>query len=139
MSYPLAMGMPLLFILTMVETMLIDGGGQFHQGEMQPPRVLIEYVRRKKIKSIDVMVVSHPDPDHIIGLIEILKHIEVKTIGTVVSLSGTHSMRRLLEEAKRKHTRVYAGADLSPNHYFGNTLVSVLAPKPAKQQSFDAL
>ena len=72
-------------------TMLIDGGGQFHQGEMQPPRVLLEYVRRKKIKSIDVMVVSHPDPDHIIGLIEILNILRSKRFGTVVSLSGTHS------------------------------------------------
>lgn len=54
---------------------LVDGGGSdFYQvGEMK----LIPYLRHRGIRSIDMMINTHPDTDHLKGLEEVLAEIPV--------------------------------------------------------------
>jgi competence protein ComEC len=64
-------------------TALIDGGGfsdnnTFDMGA----RVLAPFLWRKKIRTIDTLVLSHPNSDHLNGLIFIARHFNVKTIWT---------------------------------------------------------
>ena len=64
-------------------TALIDGGGfsdnnTFDMGA----RVLAPLLWRKKIRTIDTLVLSHPNSDHLNGLIFIARHFNVKTIWT---------------------------------------------------------
>jgi competence protein ComEC len=65
------------------KTMLIDGGGfydndSFDVGE----RITAPLLWRKKIKNIDTIMLTHPDSDHLNGLLYIAQHFNVKTIRT---------------------------------------------------------
>jgi competence protein ComEC len=53
---------------------LMDGGGQY-QG-----KTILSYLRYKGVKELDAVLLTHPDADHITGLIELLDWIDVKKI-----------------------------------------------------------
>jgi competence protein ComEC len=60
---------------------LIDGGGFtdnaiFDVGEL----VVAPYLWRNKIRTVDMLILTHPDADHLNGLIYILKHFHVKQV-----------------------------------------------------------
>ena len=77
-------------------TALIDGGGfsdnnTFDMGA----RVLAPFLWRKKIRTIDTLVLSHPNSDHLNGLIFIARHFNVKTIWTNNETRATQGYDRL--------------------------------------------
>ena len=60
------------------KTLLIDGGGfsdnrSFDVGR----RVLTPLLGRKKIRTIDLMILTHPNSDHLNGLLYLLRHFNV--------------------------------------------------------------
>ena len=60
-------------------TILIDGGPvyeDFNAGE----RYVIPYLRQSGINSVDLMILTHPDYDHVGGLPAVIENIDVKTI-----------------------------------------------------------
>jgi competence protein ComEC len=64
-------------------TALIDGGGfsdniSFDMGA----RVLAPFLLRKKILTVDTLILTHPNSDHLNGLIYIAEHFNVKSIWT---------------------------------------------------------
>jgi competence protein ComEC len=64
-------------------TALIDGGGfsdnnAFDMGA----RVIAPFLLRNKIQTIDTLILTHPNSDHLNGLIYISEHFNVKTIWT---------------------------------------------------------
>ena len=77
-------------------TALIDGGGfsdnnTFDMGA----RVLAPFLWRKKIRTIDTLVLSHPNSDHLNGLIFIARHFNVKSIWTNNETRTTQGYKRL--------------------------------------------
>jgi competence protein ComEC len=64
------------------KNMIIDGGGalsgQFDIGE----RVIAPFLRAKRVQTIDYLVLTHPHPDHIGGLIFLLDNFKVKEVWT---------------------------------------------------------
>lgn len=60
------------------KNIIIDGG------EKDCNKVVLPYFRYKGIKSLDAMILSHPDKDHITGLIGILDNMDVKNIYVTV-------------------------------------------------------
>ncbi|MGD9051835.1 MAG: ComEC/Rec2 family competence protein, partial [Desulfobacterales bacterium] len=64
-------------------TAIIDGGGfsdntSFDMGS----RVIAPFLLRKKIRSLDTLILTHPNSDHLNGLIYIAEHFNVKSIWT---------------------------------------------------------
>ncbi|GIO24898.1 ComEC/Rec2 family competence protein [Oceanobacillus sp. J11TS1] len=62
-------------------TILIDGG---------PPRAgdaVVKYLKERRINEIDLLVATHPDIDHIGGLVKVLKKMEV---GRVIDTGKLH-------------------------------------------------
>jgi len=58
------------------KTLLIDGGDKrsfFDSGE----RVIAPYLRKKGIRKLDAVLLTHPHNDHVGGLIYILKHFKI--------------------------------------------------------------
>ncbi|WP_061808952.1 S-layer homology domain-containing protein [Rossellomorea vietnamensis] len=63
-----------LLTLTNGKTILIDGGRQ-SAGEK-----VVSYLKQAGVDSIDLVVATHPDADHIGGLLDVLKDIPVKKV-----------------------------------------------------------
>lgn len=60
--------------------MLIDGGGS-HDGRFDTGRyILAPFLWQEKIDRMDIVVLSHPHPDHLNGLIYILRHFPVREV-----------------------------------------------------------
>ena len=77
-------------------TALIDGGGfsdnnTFDMGA----RVIAPFLWRKKIQTVDTLVLSHPNSDHLNGLIFVARHFNVKTIWTNNETRSTSGYRQL--------------------------------------------
>lgn len=90
------------------KNILIDGGtipkewSTFDAGKY----VVVPYLRRKGIKKLDLVVATHPDIDHIGGLIDVLKHIYVDTFldsGTISTTQTYEDLLKLVEKKKIKY------------------------------------
>jgi competence protein ComEC len=83
---------------------LIDGGGfsdnsAFDMGA----RVVAPFLRRKKIRTIDTLVLSHPNSDHLNGLIYVARYFKVKTVWTNGEANDTLGYNDFKEIIDRKH------------------------------------
>jgi competence protein ComEC len=84
-------------------TALIDGGGfsdnnTFDMGA----RVIAPFLWRKKIQTVDTLVLSHPNSDHLNGLIFVARHFNVKTIWTNNETRSTSGYRQLQDIIAQK-------------------------------------
>ncbi len=80
------------------ECMLIDGGGfpdntRFDIGE----RVVAPFLWRKKIRTLDTLVLSHPDSDHLNGLLYVARHFNIKRVWSNQE-AGENSAYRVFRE-----------------------------------------
>lgn len=64
------------------KAMLIDGGGSYDNSFDLGGMVVAPLLWKKKIKHIDVLVLSHPHPDHLNGLIPVMKHFSIGEVWT---------------------------------------------------------
>lgn len=69
---------------------LIDGGGRPGEdmGEEIGRKVVVPFLRRQGIKALDVVISTHPDADHLGGLLAVVEEIPV-TLVVVPPLEGT--------------------------------------------------
>ncbi|MGD8272513.1 MAG: ComEC/Rec2 family competence protein [Desulfobacterales bacterium] len=85
-------------------TALIDGGGFSDNNAFDiGARVIAPFLLRKKIRSVDTLVLSHPNSDHLNGLIYIAEHFNVKTIWTNGETRTTSGYRNFRKIISRKH------------------------------------
>jgi competence protein ComEC len=79
-------------------TILIDGGG-FSDNSIFDigARVVAPFLWRKKIKTIDTLVLTHPNSDHLNGLIYIAEHFKVQYMWTNGEAKDTLGYRTLMQ------------------------------------------
>lgn len=84
-------------------TMLIDGGG-FSDNSLFDvgARILAPYLRQRKIGTIDTVVLSHPDSDHLNGLLYILNHFQVHEIISTHIRADTNGYKKFQEIINKK-------------------------------------
>ena len=83
---------------------LIDGGGFSDNNAFDiGASVLAPFLRRKKIRTIDTLVLSHPNSDHLNGLIYIARYFKVKTVWTNGEANDTLGYNEFKEIIDRKH------------------------------------
>lgn len=115
--------------------MLVDGGG-FVGSPVDPgQRVILPLLRARRRSRIDVMVVSHPHPDHYGGLVSVLAAVEVGELwdsGQGEANDPRSAYAGLLRTARSRGIPVQRPADLcgQPRRH-GAALVRVLGPCPA--------
>jgi len=81
-------------------TMLIDGGGFYASSFDIGEKIVAPLLWGKKIRKIDYLVLSHPHPDHLNGLLSIAKNFEVKefwTNGEGVSTAPFKELEKIIE------------------------------------------
>jgi len=83
------------------QIMLIDGGRSIDLAA----QVIIPQLRTWGARQIDVMVVTHPDADHIAGLVGVLEQFPVKAIALTGQVHPTQIYERLLTSVRDKGIR----------------------------------
>lgn len=110
------------------KTMLIDGGG-FEGGTFDVGRyVVAPFLLREKIRKIDVVVLTHPHPDHLNGLVYILQNFPVKEVwtnGESAPYEAYQSFRQIIDEKKLTCRVLFQG---QPDRKISNLQVSILNP-----------
>ncbi len=62
------------------KNILIDGGGTPYGDFDVGKNIVIPYLRREGINKIDIMFLTHPDMDHLEGLLPVLKEMKVNLV-----------------------------------------------------------
>lgn len=112
---------------------LVDAGGtpagDTEAGTDQGHRNVLPVLRAKAIQSLDVVVMTHPDEDHIQGMLAIARHVPV---GRVYwnGFQGSRTEQRVRKQFQQRGTRVELLTAGSMTHV-GDVDVHVLSP-PAK-------
>ncbi|MBC2076880.1 MBL fold metallo-hydrolase [Listeria marthii] len=78
------------------EDILIDAGNK-GQG-----KIVVNYLKKLKVKDIDIMIASHSDADNIGGLPEVMNSIKVKSLYAPNSTNTTAAYKDFVNTAKKK-------------------------------------
>ncbi|MGD2186080.1 MAG: DNA internalization-related competence protein ComEC/Rec2, partial [Desulfobacterales bacterium] len=85
------------------DTVLIDGGGFSDNNVFDVgARVIAPFLWRKKIRTVDTLVLTHPNSDHLNGLIFIAQHFNVNRIWTNGESRTTQGYKRFKEIIAQK-------------------------------------
>jgi competence protein ComEC len=104
--------------------MVMDGGGlrspYFDIGE----RVVAPFIRHLGYRKIDVIVLSHPEQDHMGGLAALVRQFPVGELWTNEDISKNLSWRRLLEACSQRGVRHRVWRE-GGTEYVGDVMVKV--------------
>ncbi len=110
------------------ECMLVDGGNSAADGR----EVIVPYLQSHGCDPLNVLVLTHPDADHVGGLPTVLRSIPVKAVVLTGQLHTTQIYAEFLQEvqeAKKKHgTKVIKGLAGAKIPFDPAVKVEILAP-----------
>ncbi|MCF8111579.1 MAG: DNA internalization-related competence protein ComEC/Rec2 [Desulfobacteraceae bacterium] len=113
------------------ETMLIDGGGFSDNAVFDVGRLIVApYLRKNKIGKIDTVILSHPDADHLNGLLYILENFRVKKIIAGPSDAETNSWRRFLQIIEEKQIQHPGFENTKTSRDINGARIDLLYPDP---------
>ncbi|WP_233166078.1 DNA internalization-related competence protein ComEC/Rec2 [Archangium sp. Cb G35] len=104
---------------------LIDGGGV--PGGADPGlRVVVPFLRASRIERLDLAVLSHPHPDHALGLISALGQVPTERLWLSADSTDGHLSKQLIAAATGAHVEeVQLG---HPSFRLGEATLEVLGP-----------
>ena len=103
------------------KSMLIDGG-LASRGD-----TVVSYLKSKKIKTIDYVIGTHPDADHIGGLTSVVKSFKVKKIIMPNKGNSTITYKNLLKAIKAKKLKI-TSPKVGKKYTIGKVKVTLVAP-----------
>lgn len=114
--------------------MLIDGGG-FVGSPVDPgKRVILPVLRARRRTQIDVLVLSHPHPDHFGGLLSVAASVPIREFwdtGQGEAEGAGPEYARLLETLRKQGTRIRRPLELCAQRELGGAELHVLGPCPS--------
>ncbi|HGM1477924.1 TPA: ComEC/Rec2 family competence protein [Clostridioides difficile] len=90
---------------------LIDGGDEDSEN------IIISYLRQKRIKTIDIIIATHPDSDHIGSLDNIIKKFNVNSIYMPEQSTDSEAYQNLINSCTDKN--------LSIQHLYKNDVLNI--------------
>jgi len=91
---------------------LVDGGGRYDDSFDTGARIVEPVLRARGIVSLDLVILSHPHPDHMNGLFRILQRFAVRTLWTSGDDGRNRRYADLMALARQKHVHIEPPADL---------------------------
>jgi len=86
-------------------SMLVDGGGFYGNVFDVGERIIAPFLWRKKIATVETLVLSHPNADHLNGLLFIARHFNVEEIWSNQEPHPSRAYTMLQEIVADKHIR----------------------------------
>ncbi len=121
---------------------LIDAGGAVNGGPDPGAESVLPLLRALRISRLEIVVLSHPHPDHYGGLFAVLDAVQVGELwdtGQAEAEGGTGAAARLLEVARKKGIRVVRPTERCGRATpLGGAAFTVLSPCPTFDEGFDA-
>jgi competence protein ComEC len=110
--------------------MLIDGGG-FSDNRVFDvgASIVAPLLWQKKIRSVDTLVLSHANSDHLNGLIYIADNFHVKNVWTNHEAADTLGYRLFMETIKKNHIRMPAYHNIAGGHDINGVHIDILYPR----------
>ena len=110
-------------------TMLVDGGGFSDNAVFDVGRRLVAPVlREKRIFTVDTVVLSHPNCDHVNGLTHIVSHFAVGRVWTNNAAAATKGYRDFARALREKGLGAADFTTLARRHVVGGVRVDILHP-----------
>lgn len=110
-------------------TMLIDGGG-FADGSFDIGKnVLAPFLWRERIVRIDTVVLTHPHPDHLQGLLFVLENFRVREAWTNRDGAEADACDAFHEVIRRKKIALRVLSDETPESEVSGVWIRVLNPQ----------
>jgi competence protein ComEC len=110
---------------------LVDGGGfsdnaVFDVGQ----RIVAPYLWRRKIMTVETLILSHPNSDHFNGLDYIAENFNVKNLWSNNEKAPSASYAALMATAKDKLINLPAYEKLYGQHTINDVILEILYPPP---------
>jgi competence protein ComEC len=109
---------------------LIDGGG-FSDNSIFDigARIIAPFLWRKKIKTVDTLVLSHPNSDHLNGLIYIAEHFNVKNVWTNNEPASTLGYEKFMEIIKKNKIHMPEYKEIAGIHHINGVCITICYPQ----------
>jgi len=107
---------------------LVDGGGSYDNIFDIGKYVVAPYLWYERIKSIDIVVLTHPHPDHLNGLVHILSNFDVKEVwsnGENVEMETFEDFVKIINERNITHRLISADTG---HMIINGTKITILNP-----------
>lgn len=108
--------------------MLIDGGGLYGDRFDIGKNVVAPLLWKKKIRKIDALVLTHPDPDHLKGLIFIASQFSIGQFWDNGFQTDSESYLRLRKTLNGKRIKIQSLNEETPPQIINGVEMSVLNP-----------
>ena len=108
---------------------LIDGGG-FSDNSIFDigARIIAPFLWQKKIKTVDTLVLSHPNSDHLNGLIYIAEHFNVKNVWTNNEPASTLGYEKFMEIIKKNKIHMPEYKKIAGIHHINGVWITIYYP-----------
>jgi competence protein ComEC len=107
---------------------LIDGGGTYENIFDIGKYVIAPFLWHERIKCIDIVVLTHPHPDHLNGLIYILSHFDVKEVWTNGEDSETETYKDFVKIINEKNIAHRLVSEKSSEIKINDIRINILNP-----------
>jgi competence protein ComEC len=106
--------------------LLVDGGGV--PDSIDPgTRIVLPYLRERGIRRLDAVALSHPHPDHALGLLTVLREVPADRLWLPAGIERGPLVEALLAAASNARVEWLAAGD---RRALGEATVRVLSPPP---------
>ncbi|MEK4760741.1 MBL fold metallo-hydrolase [Viridibacillus sp. FSL E2-0187] len=89
-----------ILIQTGNENILIDGGNKGKGDEV------VAYLKKQKVKTLNAVISTHPDADHVGGLAEVIDTLKVKSVYAPKVTHSTIAYKNFLTSVKKKGLKI---------------------------------
>jgi len=108
--------------------MLVDGGGFFNETFDVGKYVLAPFLWHEKIDRIDTVVLTHPHPDHLQGLLFILEYFQVREVWTNGDESDSPLYFAFMELVRNGGAVLKVLSDKTPEIDISGVKIRILSP-----------
>jgi competence protein ComEC len=107
---------------------LADGGGFYDNRFDVGARVVGPFLWKRKIATVEILVLSHPDPDHLNGLLFIARHFNVQEVWMNQEPADSEPYRDFLRIISERDIRVVGPKDLVRPRMINGVQFQILYP-----------